>query len=110
METTWFETSPIVLALSVSGEVEGAGHHADVHQVVHDPGLDVALVLVHHHLQSSLLSSSFIALSHPHPHHLGAAVEDLHEAVFGLQALIKLLILLLKALIRNVKGSQYQEL
>ena len=103
--------SPVVLALSVSGEVEGAGHDADVHQVVHDPGLDVALVLVHHHLQSSLLSfSSFIALSHPHPHHLGAAVEYLHEAVFGLQALIKLLILLLKALIRNVKGSKYQDL
>ena len=50
--------SPIVLALSVSGEVEGAGHHTDVHQVVHDPGLDVALVLVHHHLGALALISS----------------------------------------------------
>ena len=55
--------SPVVLALSVSGEVEGARHHADVHQVVHDPGLDVALVLVHHHLQSSLLSAKHTYMS-----------------------------------------------
>ena len=112
VKTTWFEASPVVLALSVSGEVEGAGHDADVHQVVHDPGLDVALVLMHHHLGALALlsSSSFIALSHHHPPHLGATVEDLHEAVFRLQALIKLLILLLKALIRNVKGSKYQKL
>ena len=44
-------TNPTTTGLhTVSGEIDGPLGEVDVHQVVDDPALDVAVVLVHHNL------------------------------------------------------------
>ena len=58
----------------MSGEIDGPLGKMDVHQVVDDPVLDVALVLVHDDLL--------------------AGVKDLKEAEVGLQVLVERLVLL----------------
>ena len=63
---------------TMSGEIDGPLGQFDVHQVVDDPALDVALVLVHDDLL--------------------AGVEDLEEAEVGLQVLVERLVLLLVVL------------
>ena len=58
----------------MSGEIDGPLGKMDVHQVVDDPALDVALVFVHDDLL--------------------AGVKDLKEAEVGLQVLVERLVLL----------------
>lgn len=48
---SWVPANPaleVKLALPMPAEVDGAGRHMDVHEVIHDAALDVVSHAVHH--------------------------------------------------------------